>query len=108
MNRQLSGAALLLAIGLSLPPLAACGPSVGRAAVSMTMTRSQSTPRDATVTIDEEYIGPLYYVSAHGVRLPVGQHRITVEKEGYFPWDQLVEADRQPIHLEVTLVRIPD
>jgi hypothetical protein len=38
----------------------------------------------------------------------VGQHRITVEKEGYFPWDKLVEADRQPIHLEVELVPIPD
>jgi hypothetical protein len=72
------------------------------------MKRTATTPADASVTIDEEYIGPLGYVAARGVRLPVGQHRISVEKEGYFPWDQLVEADRQPIHLDVTLEPIPD
>jgi hypothetical protein len=89
--------------------LACCGPGLyGKAAVSLQMKRSATTPADASVTIDEEYIGPLGYVAAHGVRLPVGQHRISVEKEGYFPWDQLVEADRKPIHLDVTLEPIPD
>ena len=47
-------------------------------------------------------------VAARGVRLPVGEHRITVQKEGYFPWDKLVVADRQPIVLDVTLVAVPD
>ena len=58
--------------------------------------------------IDEEYIGPLGYVAARGVRLPIGKHRITVEKPGYFPWDRLVEADRDAIHLEIQLEPIPD
>jgi hypothetical protein len=74
----------------------------------MKMVRSPQTPRDASVIIDEEYIGPLYYVAARGVRLPVGQHRITVEREGYFPWDRLIEADRKPVLLKVHLVRVPD
>ena len=33
---------------------------------------------------------------------------ITVTKDGYFPWDHLVVADRQPIKLDVQLVPIPD
>ena len=108
MKPHLFCLALALGVLSSSLQLTGCGPSVGRAAVTMTMKRTEHTPRDASVTIDEEYVGPLYFVSARGVRLPVGQHRITVEKEGYFPWDRLVEADRQPIHLDVELVRIPD
>jgi len=85
----------------------ACGPNV-RAAVSLKVTRDKRTPRDAGVWIDEEFIGPLSYVAAYGVRLPVGEHRITVQKAGYFPWDRLVTADREPIHLDVHLEPIPD
>jgi hypothetical protein len=110
-SRRSAAAALsALALGFSLlAGAAACGPALyGRAAVSMTMERAPSTPRDAAVIIDEEYIGPLHFVAARGVRLPVGEHRITVQKPGYFPWDQLVEADREPIHLKVELVPIPD
>ena len=109
MKRTAAQIGLLLGLAVLTPPaVCACGPGHGRAAVSLSVSRGPKTPQDASVSIDEEYIGPLYYVAARGVRLPVGQHRITVEKEGYFPWDRLVEADRQPIHLEVRLVRIPD
>ena len=96
--------ALLLSFGLT-----ACGPSnVGRAAVSLGLARGVATPSDASVIIDEEYVGPLGYVARHGVRLPVGEHRITVERDGYFPWDQLVTADREPIKLKVELTPVPD
>jgi len=89
-------------------PIAACRPNVGRAAVSLRVNRDPHTPRDAGVWIDEEFIGPLSYVAAYGVRLPVGEHRITVQKAGYFPWDRLVTADREPIALDVLLEPIPD
>jgi len=79
-----------------------------RSAVTMKMHRGSHTPRDAGVYIDEQFIGPLYYVAAHGVRLPTGTHRISVTHDGYFPWDRLVESDRKPIQLEVELVPIPD
>ena len=95
--------ALLLVLSLS-----SCEPGVGRPAVSLSMARAKQSPRDAAVLIDEEYIGPLGYVSARGVRLPIGKHRITVEKPGYFPWDRLVDADRQDIQLNVELEPIPD
>jgi len=98
------GVVLLLAAALAL----ACQPGVGRAAVSMSMKLSARAPGDASVFIDEEYVGPLGYVAAHGVRLPVGEHRITVQKDGFFPWDRLVVADREPVRLEVDLEPIPD
>ena len=100
-------AAGVLALFLALS-LTSCEGAAGRPAVSLSLERSSKSPRDAAVTIDEEYIGPLGYVAARGVRLPVGKHRITVEKPGYFPWDQLVEANTAPIHLDVTLEPIPD
>jgi hypothetical protein len=85
---------------------------VGCASSGYVKTRldfDKGTPRDAAVTIDEEYYGPLYMVSAYGVKLRTGTHRISVEKDGYFPWDQLVVADRQQIiRLKVVLTPIPD
>ncbi|HWZ90227.1 MAG TPA: PEGA domain-containing protein [Polyangiaceae bacterium] len=100
-----AAAALALLLILSLT---SCEPGVGRPAVSLSLAHSAKSPRDAAVLIDEEYIGPLGYVSARGVRLPIGKHRITVEKPGYFPWDRLVEADRDPIQLNIELEPIPD
>lgn len=99
---------LAIAVALAATSAAACTSGVGRAAVSLGFDAPSRTPRDASVYIDEEYIGPLGYVAAHGVRLPVGEHRITVQRSGYFPWDRLVTADREPIRLKVELVPIPD
>lgn len=81
---------------------------VHRAAVSLSVARAADTPRDASVYIDEQFVGFLGVVAARGVRLPEGEHRISVEKVGYFPWDQLVVSDRKPIRLTVTLRKIPE
>jgi hypothetical protein len=102
---RLSG--LVLAAAVSLVGTAACFPNV-RPAVSLRVVRAPKTPADASVVIDEEYIGPLGYVAARGVRLPLGEHRITIERDGYFPYDKLVVADAEPIRLDVALEPIPD
>lgn len=70
--------------------------------------RLKGNVRDASVTIDDQYVGALAYVAARGVALPPGKHRITVEKTGYFSWDRLVEAGDSPIQLDVVLTKIPD
>jgi hypothetical protein len=85
----------------------ACGPQP-IPAVTLKMQRTPETPKNASVSIDEQYIGPLNVVASHGVRLPIGTHRITVEKDGYFPFDQLVTADRDDIRLVVKLEPVPD
>jgi hypothetical protein len=79
-----------------------------RAAVTLTLTPEGETPNDAKVTIDEQFVGLLGFVAARGVRLPEGEHRITIEREGYFPYDRIVVSDREPIRLDVRLQRLPD
>lgn len=79
-----------------------------RTAVRLSLERAASAPRDASVYIDEQFVGFLGVVAARGVRLPEGEHRISVEKVGYFPWDQLVVSDRKPINLKVELRKVPD
>lgn len=70
--------------------------------------RMKGNVAEAQVTVDDIALGPLGYVAAHGVALPVGEHRVTVEHGGYFPWDRLVKAEKDPISLEVVMVPIPD
>ncbi|HMI84494.1 MAG TPA: PEGA domain-containing protein [Polyangiaceae bacterium] len=70
--------------------------------------RVQGNVADAQVTVDDIPLGALGYVAAHGVALPPGRHRVTIEKAGYFPWDAVLEATDEPINLQVTLVPIPD
>jgi hypothetical protein len=104
-----------LAVGGTLAYLAAialafvtgCGPAV-TPAVTLRVVREPSTPRDASVTIDEQYVGPLAVVAARGVRLPIGEHRISIEKNGYFPYDALVTSDRDDVLLKVKLEPVPD
>jgi hypothetical protein len=94
------------------------GPAVLTMALSACVVEAQQTtslrvrgaPGDATVTIDDRYLGIFAYVAKRGVALPPGKHRITVEKTGFFPWDRLVEAHEgdPPLQLEVSLTKIPD
>ena len=72
--------------------------------------RIHGTPASATVVVDEEALGSLDFVEAHGVALPPGLHHVTVRATGYFPADQSVDArpSSPPVHLEVALVPIPD
>jgi len=93
----------ILALALAL---AGCGAAAPRT----TSLRMAGKPGDASVTVDERYLGALAYVASKGVALPPGKHRITVEKTGFFPWDRLVEAHEgdPPIQLQVSLVQIPD
>ncbi|MBX3208802.1 MAG: PEGA domain-containing protein [Labilithrix sp.] len=97
---------LTFAVGLSLAALA-CGPPAEPKTVSMRMVGS---PANASVTIDDIFVGRLDTVAARGVALPVGTHHVTVEAPGYLPWDKVVEAKEGagPVRLEVRLVATPD
>jgi hypothetical protein len=88
--------------------LLGCATQGLRPAVTMHVERHEDTPKGALVYVDEQYIGTLGQVAARGVRLPEGEHRVTVEKTGYFPFDTIVVSDREPIQLDVRLVRLPE
>jgi hypothetical protein len=67
-------------------------------------------PAGATVIIDEEALGTLDFVAAHGVALPPGLHHVTVKATGFFPSDTEVDAKpgSPPVRLEIALTPIPD
>ena len=100
-------AALALLAGLAGCALQPADTSVRRETVSLRMA---GTPPDAAVVIDEETVGQLDFVAAHGVALPVGVHHVTVKATGYFPWDREVDAKEgsAPIKLDVVLTPVPD
>jgi hypothetical protein len=89
--------------------LAGCTPpeTPKQPTISLRMT---GTPPDATVVIDDEVVGTLDFVVAHGVALPPGVHHVTVTASGYFPRDQEVEArpSSPPIRVDVSLQPVPD
>jgi hypothetical protein len=106
ISRTLARTVLVAVLGASTASVA-CFPQP-RAAVSLRLKRAPKTPPDAFVTIDEEPLGSLAYVAARGVRLPLGSHRITIERTGYFPYDATIVASDQPIFLDIKLDPIPD
>jgi hypothetical protein len=93
--------------GLVALALVACGPPAAPKTVSMRMAGG---PPNASVTVDDIFVGTLDVVSQRGVGLPVGKHRVSVEAPGHLPWDKIVEAKEGagPVRLDVKLVPIPD
>jgi len=114
---------LALGVACSLQ-LSACGGAPAAVHTVSLRLRGTGTP-SATVTVDDQRIGPLASVRARGIALPPGQHTVSVESPGFFPWDQVVVAPNEanqasgtsggpnqnggkPIFLDVQLVKIPD
>lgn len=77
---------------------------------SLRLTMQGRLPPTAHVLFDDVPIGSLGFIVQHGVAMPPGRHRVTIEARGYVPWD--VEVDAGPggglVRLPVALVRIPD
>jgi hypothetical protein len=100
--------AALVSLSLSLAlAAAACGPPAAPKTVSM---RVAGGPANASVTVDDIFVGTMDVVSRRGVALPPGMHRISVEAPGHLPWDKVVEAKEgdAALRLDVKLVPIPD
>ena len=97
-----------LVVGL-VGALGACQPAQSAHQPTVSL-RIKGTPASATVIIDEEALGSLDFVAAHGVALPPGTHHVTVKAAGYFPSDTAVEAKAGagPVALEVALIPVPD
>jgi hypothetical protein len=72
--------------------------------------RMRGSPVDAVVIVDDQALGTLELVMAHGVALPPGVHHVTVKAQGYLPWDREVDAREGAgmVKLEVALTPVPD
>jgi hypothetical protein len=99
--------AAVLAPVLWATALAACGPPAAPKTVSMRMAGG---PGNASVTVDDIFVGTLDVVSRRGVALPPGTHRVSVEAPGHLPWDKVVVAKEgeAAVRLDVKLVPVPD
>lgn len=89
--------------------LAACSPAKPPT-TSLRLAPGADAPKNARVVVDDQPIGSLAFVTKRGVALPPGKHRITIEADGYLPWDMEVDAGDKGglIKLDVSLVRRPD
>lgn len=105
------GVRSLLAVALAALLLGTNAACAAKAPSTVTISlRLTGGPADARVTVDDQLVGTLDVVAVRGVAMPPGQHRISVERQGYFPFDALVEAKegQGPVKLEANLVPIPE
>jgi hypothetical protein len=70
--------------------------------------RMAGNVKDALVTVDDQLLGTVAYVEKRGIALRPGKHRLTVEKPGFFPFDELVDAKDVPLKIQVQLEQVPD
>lgn len=93
-----------------LARLALCAAVASCGAAPRVVLRFAGGPDDALVHIDDQYVGKLGRLEKHGIALPVGSHRVTVEQVGYFPHDVIVEVreEQPPPPLVVELEPVPD
>ncbi|MFO0553990.1 MAG: PEGA domain-containing protein [Polyangiaceae bacterium] len=84
--------------------------SIGCTSKATVSLRLDGNIDDASVTIDDQDLGSVSFVEKRGVALPIGQHRVTIKKTGFFPYDEIVDAKEgsAPIQLHVELEPIPD
>ncbi len=94
---------------LGLASAMACVSAVPKT-TSLRVTPLPGAPAAARVTIDDQPVGSLRLVTERGVALPPGKHRVTIEADGYLPWDAEVDAGSGGglVKIDVTLVKIPD
>jgi PEGA domain len=74
------------------------------------VVRVQGGPDEALVHINDRYIGKLGRVEKAGVKLVPGRYRLTVEANGFFPHDEIVEVGEgaAPAPVDVALEPVPD
>ncbi len=89
--------------------LTACAPSKPPT-TSLRLVPTAGAPGRARVTIDDQPLGSLDFIVKRGAALPPGKHRLTIEAEGYLPYDTEIDAGENGglIKLDIRLVKKPD
>jgi hypothetical protein len=93
----------------SFAPVVLLPLAFGCAAPKYGVLRVSGTPDDALITVDDQYVGKLGRLKRFGVKVPEGEHRLTVEAQGHFPKDALVTIPREgEAKVDVKLDAIPE
>ena len=93
----------LLVIGLT------AGLLVGCSGAQRVLVKFSGEPGAAHVYINDRFIARLDQLGKSGVRLPLGEYRVTVKEIGYFPVDQLLVVDaNNPAVIDIEMTKIPD
>ncbi len=83
--------------------------AAGCAAPKVGVLKLNGAPSDALVTVDDRYAGKLGRLGKFGVKVHAGEHRVTVEADGFFPHDEIVKVPAdQTVKLDVQLEPVPD
>jgi hypothetical protein len=94
--------------------VSACGNAESASSSRAVSVRLRGGPPNASVTVDDLLIGPLDVVQARGFAVAPGKHHVSVEANGYFPRDVVVDARpegpdaKRPVIVDVGLTPIPD
>lgn len=93
----------------SLASLASFSMATGCAAPQSGVLRVAGRPDEALVTVDDQYVGKLGRLKRFGVKVPAGEHRLTIEANGHFPHDQLVTVPgRGETKVDIVLEPVPE
>jgi len=64
----------------------------------------KSTPDGAEITIDDKFVG----TTPSTIQLPSGEHKITVTKSGFKPWERMMTVNPSgSISLNAELEKLP-
>ena len=67
----------------------------------------QAQPTSLDIFVDGGYFGRVDRWKGGVLRLPVGPHRLSFQKTGYYPWYGQLVAGEEAVTLNVRLVRKP-
>jgi hypothetical protein len=83
--------------------------TIGCGAPKVGVLKLNGAPPDALVTVDDHYAGKLGRLGKFGVKLRAGEHRVTIEADGFFPHDAIVQVPANgDVKLDVKLEAVPD
>jgi hypothetical protein len=96
--------ALLVAAGASC--LVACG-GAQHPREKPAQLRVVAEPANATVQIDERFVGAARVLQKQPASVPPGKHRVTIEAPNYFPHDLELDMPVGVTSLEIKLRPVP-
>jgi hypothetical protein len=93
---------------LSAAMFVGCGGAQTPPTQPLGTVRFKGEPKDAELSVNEKYLGPIHMFEEKGVLLKPGPQRIVVSKNGFFTEYRIVEVKENTLTtVEINLREIP-